>query len=68
MNTTEEVNSGLVDKMKGMDYCEKHVRDRGLDLRTIMWIREDEKGHQIFEVGYTTVLKSESRKSPRLSK
>lgn len=57
MNTTEEINSGMTDKIEGMDYCEKHVRDRGLDLRTIFWLREDENGHQVFEVGYTTVVK-----------
>ena len=58
MNTIEEINSLNTDKMQGMDYCVNYITKLGKDLRTIFWLREDENGHQIFEVGYTTVLKS----------
>ena len=56
MNTTEEVNSFKTDKMEGMEFCERYIRNLGKDLRTIFWLREDANGHHIFEVGYTTVL------------
>jgi len=58
MNTVEEVNSLKTDKLEGMEFCERYIRNLGKDLRTIFWLREDENGNHVFEVGYTTVVKA----------
>lgn len=47
------VNTKTKDKMTAMDVCEKMLRDEGKDLRSIVWVKEDEEGHQWFEVTYT---------------
>ena len=56
MSTREQVNSFKKDKMEGMDKVVEDLRARGEDLRTIIWVKEDEEGNQWFEIQYTSRL------------
>ena len=56
MEANRLVNSEMSDKMAGMDFVEKLMRVEGLDLRSILWVREDEKGHQWFQASVVVVL------------
>lgn len=61
MEANRLVNSEMSDKMAGMDFVEKLMRVEGLDLRSILWVREDEKGHQWFSASVTVVLPASSK-------
>ena len=52
----EEVNSFKKDKMEGMDWLVEDIRASGKDLRSIIWIREDEEGNQWFAIEYVSRL------------
>lgn len=61
MEANRLVNSEMSDKMAGMDFVEKLMRVEGLDLRSILWVREDEKGHQWFSASVAVVLPASSK-------
>lgn len=50
---SQVINSEMTDKELGMNFCEKYMRAQGKDLRSIFWVKTDEKGHHHFEVAYT---------------
>ena len=50
----EHINSGMTDKLEGMEHVMKIIKDRECDLRLIVWDSEDEKGHHIFRVCFDT--------------
>ena len=58
MNEVHEIYTGISDKLEAMQYCENNITKLGYDLRTIMWIKTDNDGGQVFEVSYTRVVKA----------
>ena len=60
MEGSRLINTKTTDKMTAMDVCEKMMREEGKDLRSIVWVKEDEEGFQWFEVTYTVVETSAS--------
>lgn len=54
------INSFKKDKMEGMDKIVEDVRARGDDLRTIVWVKEDEEGNQWFKIECTRKEKAKS--------
>ena len=52
------INSNESDKEFGMNYIEKLLRLEGKDIRTIIWLKEDEKGHHWFEVSWSEIKRA----------
>ena len=53
MDGSRLINSEMSDKMLAMEFCEKLIRVEGKDLRSMFWVKQDEKGHHWYEVFYT---------------
>ena len=60
MESVRMINTKTKDKATAIDVCQKMMRDKGMDVRCIVWMKEDEHGHQWFQVSYTMVVPSSS--------
>jgi hypothetical protein len=52
------INSEETDQALGFDFCEKLLRLEGKDVRTIFWVKTDEKGHHHYSCCWTEELSS----------
>ena len=59
MDTTKDIYTHLSDKDAAMEYAITYVRDiLKKDLRSIVWLKENEDGNHVYEASYTTVLQT----------
>jgi hypothetical protein len=52
----EEVNSMKTDKLEGMEFCERYVKNLGHQIQTIFWTKEDDEGHQWFQITWIEIV------------
>ena len=50
---TRIINSETTDKELGFSFCEKLLRLEDKDIRCILWIKTDAKGHHHYQVQWS---------------